>query len=315
MGSDDPAPDDATNCPHCNRPVPPEANGCPNCESTNELGPDRSNVADESAPDRSNSADEPDANPPGSGDESALRAIAVASGLGIAGGIALLLASVIAAVAIFVGFALVTGDAPSNPALLLLSTVVGQYVGFVGLGLLYLRKREFDLGAMRDYLGVRLPTLRELGIVVAGYLAIVVLIVVWGVILDALIATEPAENEGAQSIGEAEHSMILPLAIAFMFLVVAPCEEFLYRGIVQNRLRERLSAAPAIFVASLVFAAVHVAALAGEPLAVLVTIGILFVPATVLGVVYEYTGNLVVPTLLHGLHNSVIVVLILAGPA
>ena len=46
----------------------------------------------------------------------------------------------------------------------------------------------------------------------------------------------------------------------------------------------------------------------------LVTVGILFVPALVLGAVYEYTGNLVVPSLLHSIHNSVIVTILLFGP-
>jgi len=46
----------------------------------------------------------------------------------------------------------------------------------------------------------------------------------------------------------------------------------------------------------------------------LVTVTILFFPATIFGYVYEYTGNLVVPALLHGIHNSVLLSLILLGP-
>ncbi|PSQ47059.1 CPBP family intramembrane metalloprotease domain-containing protein, partial [Halobacteriales archaeon SW_7_65_23] len=99
-----------------------------------------------------------------------------------------------------------------------------------------------------------------------------------------------------------------------MFLVVGPMEELLFRGIVQNRLRERFPAIPAIAIASAIFAAVHVVALAGSPTGMLVTVFILFFPATVFGTVYEFTGNLVAPALLHALHNSVIVGLIFLAP-
>jgi membrane protease YdiL (CAAX protease family) len=99
-----------------------------------------------------------------------------------------------------------------------------------------------------------------------------------------------------------------------MFLVVGPSEEFLFRGIVQSRLRERLSAIPAVAIAGSIFAVVHVIALAGSPSAVAVTVTGLLVPGLVLGVVYEYTGNLVVPWLIHSIHNSLLLTgLLLAG--
>jgi len=66
--------------------------------------------------------------------------------------------------------------------------------------------------------------------------------------------------------------------------------------------------------ASAIFASVHVVALAGDPAGMLVTVFILFFPATVFGAVYEYTGNIVVPALLHAIHNSVIVSLIFLAP-
>ena len=91
-----------------------------------------------------------------------------------------------------------------------------------------------------------------------------------------------------------------------MFIVVGPCEEFLSCGVVQNRLRERLPAAAAVALAAAVFAVVHVVAVAGSPTGVAVTLSVLLVPGVVLGAVYEYTGNLVVPWLLHSTHNSIL---------
>jgi len=42
----------------------------------------------------------------------------------------------------------------------------------------------------------------------------------------------------------------------------------------------------------------------------LATISILFVPALFFGAVYEYTGNLVVVAVMHGLYNSLILTMI-----
>jgi membrane protease YdiL (CAAX protease family) len=95
-----------------------------------------------------------------------------------------------------------------------------------------------------------------------------------------------------------------------MFLVVGPSEEVLYRGIVQGRLRESLPAVPAIAIASGIFAFIHVMALTGGVSGRLTTVAILFFPSLVFGAVYEYTENLVVPALLHGLHNAVIFTLL-----
>jgi membrane protease YdiL (CAAX protease family) len=103
-----------------------------------------------------------------------------------------------------------------------------------------------------------------------------------------------------------QNPAIIPLLIAASFLVIGPSEEILYRGVVQGRLRETLSPAPAILIASAIFAAVHVMALTGGISGRLTTIAILFLPSIVFGAVYEYTENLVVPALLHGLHNAVI---------
>jgi membrane protease YdiL (CAAX protease family) len=240
--------------------------------------------------------------------ESPFWTVLVASSLGVGGVVFLILFSI--------PVVLVSNElGVSELVVLAVGTGIGQYVSFVGLGLLYLRRREFDWGRIRSYLGIRVPTLRELGIVILGYVAIFVLILIVGAIVQA-VGTEPAENQGAESLTGTTNPAVLLGAILMMFLVVGPCEEVLYRGIVQNRLRERLDLIPAIVIASVVFAAVHFVVLAPGTTFTrkLTTIGILFVPAIVLGVVYEYTGNLVVPALLHGIHNSVIIFISFFAP-
>jgi membrane protease YdiL (CAAX protease family) len=236
-------------------------------------------------------------------DESPLRTVGIAAGLGVLGIVFL------AVVSLVLGGVLLAAGA-SGAILLVVGTVIGQYVGFGGLAVGYLRRRGFEWEQIRSYLGVRIPTLREVGVLVAGYVAIIILVIVVAGIASVFLP-EPADNQAAET--TMENPEIVPAMILVMFLVVGPMEELLYRGIVQNRLRERFSAAPAIAIASAIFAVVHVIALAGSPSGMLVTVFILFFPATVFGAVYEYTGNLVIPWLLHSIHNSVIVTLIFFG--
>jgi membrane protease YdiL (CAAX protease family) len=197
---------------------------------------------------------------------------------------------------------------------LIVGSILGQYIGFLGLSVTYFRRRGFTRENITSYLGVRWPTLRELGIVVGGYLAILALSLVIGLFVEFL-DLETAQGAERQVSGIEDPSPLLAVgALALMFFVVGPCEEVLYRGVVQGRLREHFDTVPAILIASVVFACAHVIALAGSVVGAIVTIGILFVTANVLGFVYEYTGNIVVPTLLHAMHNSILILALLYGP-
>ena len=228
--------------------------------------------------------------------DSTPRAVGIAVALGV-GGIL-----VLGAVTVLVGT--IGGRLGLGVGFLFVASVaIGQYLGFVGLGLYYLRTRGLSWAGIRSYLGIRTPTPRELAAVVAGYLVIIVgLLALLAVALRFL--PDPAENQGAAV--AANNPELIPPLVVVMFLVVGPCEEFLYRGVVQNRLRERLPAAAAVALAAVIFAVVHVVAVAGSPTAVAVTLSVLLVPGVVLGAVYEYTGNLVVPVLLHSTHNSIL---------
>ena len=241
----------------------------------------------------------------GRNDESPLRAVGVAVGLGVAGILILAVATLVVGL-----FGTAAGLAIGT--LFVASVAIGQYLGFIGLGLAYFRTRGFGLRRTRSYLGIRLPSLGEVGVIVAGYLAIIAILA--GVLAVALrFLPEPAENEGAAVF--AGNPELIPAGIVVMFLVVGPSEEFLFRGIVQSRLRERLSAIPAVAIAGSIFAVVHVIALAGSPSAVAVTVTGLLVPGLVLGVVYEHTGNLVVPWLIHSIHNSLLLTGLLLASA
>ncbi len=229
-----------------------------------------------------------------------LVAVAVAVALGVIGPL----------IAIAGGLGVFAVDAVVELGLvgqLLLTLFVGQYVAFAGLAVAYLAWRGFDRDGIVSYLGIRWPSLRELGLVVVGWVVIIVSVMGISMIVQ-LLGAETAANQSAEL--AIDNPAIIPLFIAASFLVIGPCEEILYRGVVQGRLRESLPAAPAIVIASAVFAFIHVMALTGGVTGRLTTVAILFFPSLVFGVVYEYTENIVVPSLLHGLHNAVIFTLL-----
>ena len=239
-------------------------------------------------------------------DGSPLMAVVVAVGLGVLGpAIAL-----VGGIGVFFVDAAVGGL--SLAVNVVLTLIVGQYVAFAGLAVAYLVWRGFDRSGIVSYLGVRRPSLKELGLVVAGWVTILITVLVVSTVIQFL-GTETATNQSAEV--AMDNPTIIPLFIVAMFLVVGPCEEILYRGVVQGRLRESLPAAPAIVIASAVFAVIHVMALTGGISGRLTTVAVLFFPSLVFGAVYEYTGNIVVPALLHSLHNAVIFTLLYASIA
>lgn len=233
----------------------------------------------------------------GSGGRAVAVAIATALLLGVLGP-----AIALASGGVVLGLNAVTGGLPLA-ASLVLTLVLGQYVAFGGLAIGYLAWRGLDRSGIVAYLGVRRPSLKEIGLIVGSWALILVTIMAVSIVIQRL-GTEAASNQSAEL--AMQNPAIIPLLIAASFLVIGPSEEILYRGVVQGRLREALSPVPAILIASAIFAAVHVMALTGGASARLTTIAILFLPSIVFGAVYEYTENLVVPALLHGLHNAVI---------
>lgn len=177
--------------------------------------------------------------------------------------------------------------------------VVTQWGGFGGVVALYLRRRGEALSA----LGFRWLSLREFALVAGGVVAAFVLSIGGSIVLAAL-SVQGASNQAAD-LGQQDPTVFL-LLIPAAFLVIGPCEELLFRGVVQRRLRESFGPAVAVVLAAALFASIHFFALNGPSLARLASISVLFFPSLVLGTTYEYTGNLVVPILIHSLYDAVI---------
>jgi len=186
--------------------------------------------------------------------------------------------------------------------LLLPALFVVEYLGMavVAVGFLYVTRRGLA------YLDLGWPSVRELGAVGVGLL---VLFAVWAV------AAGLVEGLGLPA---AEHTLFGPdegdprLALALVPLVVlvnGPVEELLYRNVVQKYLAEQFPTVVAIALASGVFALAHLPAyLAASPLAVGVSLALLFVLSLVLGALYARTRSLFVVAAVHGLYNATLLV-------
>ncbi|WP_435182041.1 CPBP family intramembrane glutamic endopeptidase [Halorussus sp. AFM4] len=184
-----------------------------------------------------------------------------------------------------------------RPALLLaLSVVMGQGVAFGTFALGYL----VYTGRGSGFVGVRVPTLRDVGWSVGGTVALFVGLVALSALFSAF-GVQSASN-AVEQFGERDPRVFL-LLVPLSFLFIGPGEELLYRGVVQGRLREAFGPWVAIAASSFVFAVVHVFSLQGA--GKLAYLAVLLVLSPVLGAAYERTGNLVVPSLIHGAFNAV----------
>ncbi|WP_458186788.1 CPBP family intramembrane glutamic endopeptidase [Haladaptatus sp. NG-WS-4] len=204
-----------------------------------------------------------------------------------------------AVLVLLAAFALVAVGIPvlEQPSLLVaVSVVMGQGVAFGLFALAYLRYT----GRGFEYIDVRLPTLSDLGWTVGGFVVFYGGLIAVSLVL-ATFGIQSAQSE-LTTLGEQDPRVFL-LLIPLSFLLIGPGEELLYRGVVQERLRESFGRWPAIALASLIFAFVHVFSLQGA--GKLVYLSILFVLSPILGAAYEYTRNLLVPVLIHGAFNAI----------
>lgn len=177
-------------------------------------------------------------------------------------------------------------------------TVALGYLGFRH-GLAALQDREFSA----EFVRLRVPTLRDLGWTALGFFGVVGLMVV-SLFTVSFLDAPTAERADTEVL--IQNPELLLVLIPLSFLLIGPGEELLFRGIIQDRLRESFGPGTAIFLASAAFAPLHIFALSGGLGALATTIGLLFVPSLVFGITYEATENLLVPVLIHGAYDALI---------
>lgn len=183
-------------------------------------------------------------------------------------------------------------------AVLLGAFALGE-VGFAVAGVALLRREGLSTSAV----SAAVPTPPQWGAVVAATAGLVGLNYA---LLEAGVRSGGLGPSGSGvDVGSA--AATLAVAAAVMFLVVAPVEEFYFRGVVQRFLRGPFSTHGAILVTSVVFALAHLPGVGvpgADPLSVS---AVLFVASVCFGYLYEWSDNLAVPALVHGAYNTVVV--------
>ncbi len=200
---------------------------------------------------------------------------------------------------------------------LVLGLVTIQGIAFPAIAYAYIKLRPVIRSKLRELIsyppdtgtftiGVSVPSFREAVIVVLGYASAMVGLVVVAVIITTLVSMfgiETATNQAAE-IGM-ENPEVLLLLIPASFLLIGPGEELLFRGVVQGRIRDYFGPISGVAIASVIFAGIHYPALSGGSVTgKLVGVCALLIPSLILGATYEYTDNIVVPSLIHGAYNA-----------
>ncbi|MFB6128938.1 MAG: lysostaphin resistance A-like protein [Halorhabdus sp.] len=180
-------------------------------------------------------------------------------------------------------------------------TMIASGAGMVALAGVYLWLH--DLGPA--YLDVKLPSLRDIGYSVLGFVFLFGALIVVSLLTQAL-GVQTAQHSVSQTVEETG-SVEIYLALApLSFLVIAPAEELFYRNIVQKSLYDWFSRRRAVLIASALFALIHIPAYYTRGvIPLLTTLPILFVLALVLGESYRRTRNLIVPILIHAVFNAI----------
>lgn len=181
-------------------------------------------------------------------------------------------------------------------AVFLLLSAVGQ-LGFLAVGYAYTRRRAIDIP-------IAVPSARETGYAAGGIVTALTTATVLSVVL-ALLDLVPESALGETV--EADPSILLGL-IVLSVVLVAPAEEFLFRGVIQGRLRQSFGPVGAVTGASLLFGSLHLGNYTGALGAVVGGALLIAVTGSVFGVLYERTQNLAVPIVTHAGYNVTLLV-------
>ena len=199
-----------------------------------------------------------------------------------------------------------TGLSLESAAGYALSTLV-QGIAFVLVVLGYMRYGDHPRLLALRWPSLARPrrTLRDVGWAVGGFVVLLVASQAVGLALQQFGLT-PGTNRVVDAV-RSDPTLALYLVV-LSFLATGPGEETLFRGGVQGVLRRVLSPVGAVVGSSALFGLAHVTAIvaasgAGGVWGYVVST---FVLGLVLGALYEYTDNLLIPIIVHGAYNAVL---------
>lgn len=180
---------------------------------------------------------------------------------------------------------------------------LGPFVGLLVVGQVTFLVVAVLVAWLRDMrIPVEVPSLTEVSYALGGTVAALVTVVLLSILIE-LLGVVPGSVLGDMAL--ADPTILLWIGVLSVVLV-APAEEFLFRGVVQGTLREAFGPWSAVAGASLLFGSLHLSNYTGVPEAVVAGAAIIVVTGSVLGVLYELTDNLAVPIIAHGLYNLVL---------
>jgi membrane protease YdiL (CAAX protease family) len=211
-------------------------------------------------------------------------------------------AFIVAGLFVSVGAGLLDGAgvAAESPAAQLAETAM-NFAGLLAVPLAYLAWREdwalvsADSPTVRDFVTIAVGA-----VVLIAFMNAAELVVTW-------LGFEPAENAAVET-GRENPELFLYYLPVVLFLN-SPAEELLFRGVVQGLLRRAYGVVPGILGAAAIFGLIHYSALvatgsAGAYIAIALGSGI------ILGLLYEYTKNLLVPIVVHAIWNCLVYLLL-----
>lgn len=154
-----------------------------------------------------------------------------------------------------------------------------------------------------DTVRVRELTGRQLAVTAVTVVVLLVVNLVFMILLSQL----PIESAQNATVTQGLQNPVLFLyLIPISVLIIAPVEEFLFRGLVQGSLSELLSPSAAVGIASVLFGISHAGALSATDISVLPYVAVATVLGIILGVAYEKEETILVPILAHGVYNAVL---------
>jgi len=114
-----------------------------------------------------------------------------------------------------------------------------------------------------------------------------------------------AARSSVEELAREDPSFLLVM-VPLAFLTIAPSEEFIYRNLIQKYLYDDFGEFQAIILTSAVFGVVHFGQYAaGTPTQTVLSLLLVFVLSTLLGLSYLKTENLLVPIFIHGAFNAI----------
>lgn len=183
--------------------------------------------------------------------------------------------------------------------------IISQVLGLGGVSFAVLKYKynslsiiQFDFEFKRD-----VPAIAGIVVLLVGLNFIVA-----GV--TGLAGVEQAENSVKSALEMSDTNIYLFAIISLLF--VGPLEEMFFRGTVQQHLKDTFTETHAVLITAGLFAAIHILSMVGtDPLGFVSYLVLLFIGGFGLGWAYEYTDNLAVPMVGHGVYNALLAISLL----